>query len=165
MMAAVAPLLGPGTFLGYVDRDRTVFGYQTTDSAVTTASGARLDSSPAPVASSATRLNTAPVAVLTDGQTASAAEGVVVAFVGRGLTRSFGASTLGVPTGNSTIQLSDGSALSLTEAIAIDRRGGTHDGPIAPDVAVATNTNGTDDATITAASAWLSQQPACRSVQ
>ena len=162
MMAAVAPLLGPGTFLGYINRDRAVFGYQTSDSTVTTVADTHLDSSPTPVDVSATQLNTAPVAILTDGQTASAAEGVVVAFIGRGLTRSFGESTSGVPTGNSTIPLSDGSALNLTTAVTIDRLGGTHDGPIAPDVVVAANTTGTDDATVTAATAWLSLQSACR---
>jgi hypothetical protein len=51
---------------------------------------ARLDPSPTPTGISATQ--TQPVAILTDGETASAAEGVV-AFIGRGLTRSFGAST------------------------------------------------------------------------
>ena len=101
MMAAVAPLLGPGTFLGYISRDRAIFGYQTSDSTVTTAADAHLDPSPTPAGTGATRLNTAPIAILIDGQTASAAEGVVVAFIGRGLTQSFGASTLGVPTGNS----------------------------------------------------------------
>jgi C-terminal processing protease CtpA/Prc len=44
----------------------------------------------------------------------------------------------------------------------IDRLGRTHDGAIAPDVAVATNSSGTDDAAVTAATAWLSQQSACR---
>jgi carboxyl-terminal processing protease len=162
MMAAVAPLLGPGTFLGYINRDRAVFGYQTSDSAVTTVADTHLDASPTPAAASATKLNTAPVAVLTDRQTASAAEGVVVAFIGRGLTRSFGGSTFGVPTGNSAIPLSDGSALNLTTAVSIDRLGGTHAGSIAPDVAIAANGTGTDDAIVTAATAWLSQQSACR---
>lgn len=86
VMAAVAPLLGPGTFLGYIARDRAVFGYQTSDSSVTTVADTHLDSSPTPAAASATHLNTAPVAILTGGQTASAAEGVVVAFIGRGLS-------------------------------------------------------------------------------
>ncbi len=162
MMAAVAPLLGPGTFLGYVNRDRAVFGYQTSDSAVTTISDTHLDPSPRPTSGSATQLNSAPVAVLTDGNTASAAEGVVVAFIGRGLTRSFGGPTFGVPTGNSAIPLSDGSGLNLTTAVSIDRLGGTHVGPIAPDVAVDASTAGTDDPAVTAASAWLGQESACR---
>ena len=162
MMAAVAPLLGPGTFLGYVNRDRAVFGYQTSDSAVTTISNTHLDPSTRPAGDSATQLNTAPVAVLTDGNTASAAEGVVVAFIGRGLTRSFGATTFGVPTANSAIRLSDGSALNLTTAVSIDRLGGTHVGPIAPDVAVDASTTGTDDPAVIAASAWLGRESACR---
>lgn len=160
MMAAVAPLLGPGTFLGYINRDRAVFGYQTSDSTVATVTDAHLDSSTTPAGASATQLNTTPVAILTDGQTVSAAEGVAVAFIGRDLTRSFGASTFGVPTGNSVVALSDGSALNLTESVTIDRLGRTHDGPIVPDVA--TNTTGADDATVTAATAWLSQQSPCR---
>ena len=162
MIAAVAPLLGPGTFLGYIKRDRTVFGYQTTDSTVTTAADTDLDPSTTPTGANATLLNTAPVAILTGERTASAAEGVVVGFIGRALTRSFGASTSGVPTGNSTIELSDGSVLNLTTTITIDRLGGTHDGPIAPDVAVTPNTTAAGDDTVTAATAWLSQQPSCQ---
>jgi carboxyl-terminal processing protease len=163
MIAAVAPLLGPGTFLGYINRSRAVFGYETSDSAVTTVADTHLDPNPTPAGDSATQLNTSPVAILIDGQTASAAEGLVVAFIGRGMTRSFGASTLGVPTGNSAIPLSDGSALNLTEAVTTDRLGGTHQGRIVPDVAVPASSTGTDDTPVAAATAWLSQQSACRS--
>lgn len=163
MVAAVAPLLGSGTFLGYVNRDGVIFGYRTTEWSVMTVADTHLDPNPQPPAASSTPLNTAPVAILIDGKTASAAEGVVVAFIGRALTRSFGVSTYGVPTGNSTIALTDGSALTLTTAVSIDRLGTTHDGPLIPDVAVDAESAANDDAFVTAAAAWLGRQPTCRS--
>lgn len=65
-------------------------------------------------------------------RTASAAEGVVVAFAGRARTRSFGAATYGVPTGNVTYPLPDGFVLAITTSVATDRTGHSYDGPITP---------------------------------
>jgi hypothetical protein len=84
---------------------------------------------------------------------------VEVAFIGRAQTRSFGSPTYGIPTGNELRDLSDGSALNLTEEISLDRLGHTHDAPLAPDVAVPAI--GTTDAVLGAAQAWLEREPAC----
>jgi carboxyl-terminal processing protease len=105
-----------------------------------------------------------PVAVLTDGRTASAAEFVTVAFRGRPNTSSFGEATWGVPTYNSGVPLADGAVIGLTEGMAEDRTGRTYDAPIPPDVAVGANRfrQGTDkDPVLQAGVAWLRQQPAC----
>jgi C-terminal processing protease CtpA/Prc len=159
MVGAVAPLIGPGTFLGFLRRDRTIDAYTITDSGLIERDVAHLDSIPSPTPAMRNALNTAPVAVLTDGETASAAEAVEVAFIGRAQTRSFGSPTYGIPTGNELRDLSDGSALNLTEEISLDRLGHTHDAPLAPDVAVPAI--GTTDAVLGAAQAWLEREPAC----
>jgi carboxyl-terminal processing protease len=105
-----------------------------------------------------------PVALLTDGQTASSGEDVTVAFRGRPGTRSFGEATQGVPTSNVGVPLSDGAYLNLTEGMATDRTGHAYDAPMPPDVAVGANRfrQGTDkDPVLQAGVAWLRQQPAC----
>ena len=105
-----------------------------------------------------------PVAVLTDGQTASAAESVLIAFRGRPNTRSFGEPTWGVPTGNVEVPLSDGAMLVLTEVRMADRTSKVYDGKIAPDSPVTADSfyRGTDkDSVMQAGVAWLQQQPAC----
>ena len=105
-----------------------------------------------------------PVAILTDAQTASAGEAVLVTFRGRPNTRSFGEATYGVPTGNVPVELSDGALLVLTEFRDVDRTGQAYDGPIPPDVPVTSSRplRGTDkDVVMEAGVAWLTQQPAC----
>ncbi|HWE89528.1 MAG TPA: S41 family peptidase [Pseudonocardiaceae bacterium] len=74
-----------------------------------------------------------PVAVLHDRRTASAGEGLVVAFRGRARTRTFGSATAGVPTGTVTHELLDGSALVITVSVAVDRQGREYAEAIAPD--------------------------------
>lgn len=56
----------------------------------------------------------APVAVLTDGQTASSGEGVLLDFTGRRNLRSFGQPTYGFTMGNHEVRLSDGAWLYVT---------------------------------------------------
>ena len=56
------------------------------------------------------------VAVLTDDQTASSGEAIVVAFRGREQTRSFGEGTWGVSTANAAFALPDGAVIFLTVA-------------------------------------------------
>jgi C-terminal processing protease CtpA/Prc len=105
-----------------------------------------------------------PVAVLTDAQTASAGEAVLVAFRGRPDTRTFGQATAGVPTHRDAKTLSDGALLLLTLALDADRMGQTYDAPIAPDEAIRTVPKlvGTArDPVVLSAQAWLQAQPAC----
>ncbi len=75
-----------------------------------------------------------PVAVLTDGRTASAAEAVAVAFRGVSTARSYGAATHGLSTGNETVLLPDGALLVITSCRFADRTGRTYGGPLTPDV-------------------------------
>lgn len=78
--------------------------------------------------------NTLPVAVLTDRQTGSSGEAVVVAFRGRENTRSFGEATSGAPTQPGHFVLSDGARLAFSVQQMADRTGKAYNGPIAPDV-------------------------------
>jgi len=75
-----------------------------------------------------------PIAVLTDGWTASSAEAVAVAFQGVSGARFYGAPTRGFSTGNVTVLLSDGALLRITSCRFADRTGLVYDGPLTPDV-------------------------------
>ena len=100
----------------------------------------------------------APVAVLTDDDTASAAEILAAAFAARPRTRSFGEATRGATTGTRTFQLSDGAALILAVASTSDRNGRIYPGPIPPDEIVSAAERGLALAaqpTVRAARAWL----------
>jgi C-terminal processing protease CtpA/Prc len=107
-------------------------------------------------------LQSVPVAVLTGPQTASSGEVVAVAFRGRPNTRSFGAATAGLSTANAMFPLPDGSTLVLTTGVDLDRDGHAYGGKIEPDVTIAQSTQGSQDATFTAATDWLTHSPACR---
>lgn len=121
MLAAVGPILGDGTAVGYRGRDgaTTWFGYE--DGAVT--AGGQPDRSLAARRPARLGRPRPPVAVLTSRLTGSSGEGVVMAFRGRPGARSFGEPTAGVPTGNGQHRLSDRAELYLTEAIGVDRTG------------------------------------------
>jgi carboxyl-terminal processing protease len=74
------------------------------------------------------------VAVLTDNETASSGEAVTIAFKGRKNTKSFGAPTFGVSTGNRSHTLSDGSRINLTESVFADRNKTKYGSSVVPDV-------------------------------
>jgi carboxyl-terminal processing protease len=101
------------------------------------------------------------VAVLTNRSTASSGEVIVVAFRGRPHTRSFGAATYGVPTGNETMRLSDGAMLVLTTVWFVDRTNARYEGRISPDQFVNERTRSRGDPVLTAATRWLRTQPGC----
>ncbi|MFJ8162395.1 S41 family peptidase [Streptomyces sp. NPDC096136] len=101
-----------------------------------------------------------PVAVLTDGRTASSAEALLVAFRGRPATRTFGAGSYGVATGVEGFPLSDGAVIGLTTAREADRTGRIYDEAIPPDQVVPTVRAdiGTDrDEVVKAAGQWLQE--------
>jgi C-terminal processing protease CtpA/Prc len=104
-----------------------------------------------------------PVAVLLGQRTGSSGEAVAIAFVGRPNTRSFGAPTAGLTTGNRPVKLADGATLAITGSVMLDRTGKRYGGKLAPDEL----TDGTrvaspnGDAAVAAAIAWLDQQKAC----
>ncbi|MFD2419293.1 S41 family peptidase [Amycolatopsis pigmentata] len=102
-----------------------------------------------------------PVALLTSGVTASAAEAVLVAFRGLNRARTFGRPTAGFATGNTIFPLSDGAVLVVTEVRDEDRTGTLYGNvPIPPDQPLPEDA--TAGETVAAAQAWLHAQPGCR---
>lgn len=109
-------------------------------------------------------LTDAPVAVLIHGRTASSGEAVLLSFVGRPETRSFGAGTFGVSTVNTLLPLADGASIALTIGVQADHTGRTYGGIIAPDQAVqdaGTDAKTESDPVVSSARAWLRSRAAC----
>ena len=76
-----------------------------------------------------------PIAILTDGRTASSGEATLLCFRGMDYTRSFGAPTAGYASANEPLAMPDGSRLVLTTSCDVARTGEIFcDDPIAPDV-------------------------------
>ncbi|MFM9445555.1 S41 family peptidase [Streptomyces acidiscabies] len=160
MLDVAGPILGDGKVGMFVDPDGETYPWTIQDGSPYENGRRHSRGGSAPVANPG-----APVAVLTDGMTASSGEAVLVAFRGRPYTRSFGEDTYGVPTGNNGHRLSDGAVLVLTETKDADRTGRSYDAPIPPDEEVRTSgfRSGTyGDDVLRAAKNWLLQQPACR---
>ena len=77
-----------------------------------------------------------PVALLTDGHTASSGEAALICFRGLENVRTFGGPTAGYASANTPFQMPDGSKLVLTVSCDMARTGEVFcDDPIAPDVA------------------------------
>jgi peptidase S41-like protein len=128
IMLAAAPLLGEGDAVLVRDGDNQPHPFAYRDrkisydgDVVTGIEGTMSPISPPP-----------PVAVLTDQDTASSAEFLLLAFNVRPNTRSFGAETVGLTGGNGVFKLADGAQIVLTTTVAEDLRGRRYDGPIAP---------------------------------
>ena len=73
------------------------------------------------------------VAVLIDNGIASSGEAVVISFIGRPDTRSFGDRTCGLSTANAPYPMSDGATLNITEAVMADRARTTYGYSVQPD--------------------------------
>ena len=106
-------------------------------------------------------LEQAYVAVLTGPRTGSSGEVVTVAFRGRPRTRSFGAPTAGLTTGNARYVLPDGAAILLTTSVYVDRTGTRYGATVVPDQPVASEPGAATDLTLAAAVTWLEQASAC----
>jgi carboxyl-terminal processing protease len=116
-------------------------------------------------------LEQAYVAVLTGPRTASSGEAVAIGFRGRPRTRSFGAATAGLSTGNTAYDLPGGARLHLTTAVAADRTGTTYGAAVVPDELVpatspdttpgAPGAPGGADASLNAATGWLRRASGC----
>ena len=156
MLAGLGPVLGPGRLGAFVEAsgDRWPWFYDDGRAGVVFLDG-WFKVGAAEVEAPPHRLDPPhpPVAVLTDGRTASSGEAVAVAFRGRPNARSFGASTMGKTTGNQTVRLPDGARLFVTGSVYADRTGRVYGGPLAPDVR--------STAPEADARAWLAQQPGC----
>jgi C-terminal processing protease CtpA/Prc len=129
MLAVVAPLLRPepdGRIGAFVDRAGGSTPWRLLRGVLLM--GRR------PMARAAPESLSGPVALLTDGATASFGEAVVVAFRGAPDVRSYGSPTLGLSTGNETLPLPGGVVLTVTTSRFADRTGQVHGGRITPDV-------------------------------
>jgi hypothetical protein len=131
MLAAVAPLVGNRRAVGYRDRIGTTQYWSCANGNVLYDDVLALES-PMPMCVDAS------VAVLTGPSTGSSGEGITLTFRGAPKSRSFGAPTAGVPTGNRTFPLPDGSMLVLMGAIGVDVAGDAHLEPIRPEVVTET---------------------------
>ncbi len=162
MVSGLGPILGNGTFVGWLDAD----GRQ---SWVTYEDGRIIDEDyvyPDYLKGNAYSLQrpNPPVAVLTGPNTGSSGEVATLAFVGRPNARSFGEITGGATTANAGYTLFDGTGLYLAVAAMTDRTGETHLFGVVPDERIANDWTafGTDeDPVLSAAIEWLNQQPAC----
>jgi C-terminal processing protease CtpA/Prc len=153
MLAGVGPILGSGYVGSFVYPDSLVdeWGYRDGLAALNQRVVATAEPFYVRTASPAS------VAVLTDGRTASAGEGIAVAFRGRPATRSFGSPTRGLSTGNAGFDLTDGAVIFLTVAWMADRLGQIYREGLDPDSWVSGDKTGdrTTDATLEAALTWL----------
>lgn len=162
MGAGVGPILGEGLAGRFVDatgRVLQIWSYRA-GQAVWDVPATGQEDVGATVAGPAYRLHQPlpPVAILTSRQTASAGEAVVVAFRGRPKTRSFGASTYGIPSATDGKRLRDGATIVFTIALDADRTGRVYDQPIPPNQSVMDDwaVLGTEhDPVLQAARIWL----------
>jgi carboxyl-terminal processing protease len=100
----------------------------------------------------------APLAILISRKTLSSGEAVLISFLGRPNTRTFGEPTGGLPTANASYQLRDKSWLMLTTSLESDRLGRLYKTSISPDVRVDidwSKIGHADDPVLLGASKWL----------
>jgi hypothetical protein len=159
MVAGVGPIAGEGILGFFVDPDSVVTTWRYVEgksmletSTVTQASDPYELLNPDP-----------PVAVLTDGRTASSGEATTIAFRGRPDSRSFGEPTWGVSTANRGYTLSDGARLVLTVSTMADRTGTLYGEKVIPDQIVEGLKTGdpATDLPLRSAMEWLQAQAAC----
>jgi carboxyl-terminal processing protease len=108
------------------------------------------------------RSATAPVALVLGRRTQSSGEMTAIAFLGRPNVRSFGDSTGGYASVNSSIPLRDGAQLIVTSAYPRDRLGRTYALTLGPDELVASADPVAGDRPVQAAADWVRQHPSCR---
>lgn len=150
MVGAVAPPLSGGRLLGFRFADGTQEWVDFAPGTMQVADAETLSYPPRVQQPTGT-----PVAVLTDRETASAAEPVVIAFTGQEQVRTFGERTFGVPTRNLLFDLSDGAMLVLSTSRMVDRTGTAYDGSITPDEVIETDATTNGDPVLDAATDWL----------
>ena len=148
MLLGVGPILEAGRVLGFANKkgNRNYLTYR--DSTILV-DGRRFA---APVKLADFKPASA-VAVLTGPNTASSGEAVLIAFRGRPQTRSFGATTAGLPNSPSFYRLSDGAMITFSTRLDVDRRGTVYREAIPPDVPTRSP--------VPAAQRWLATTSAC----
>ncbi len=96
-----------------------------------------------------------PIAVLTGSLTGSSGEIVTISFIGNKNTRSFGASTMGLTTGNSDFELSDGAMLFLASTKMVDRFNRVYDSVVSPDEEIEKDADAQKDLVMERAVEWI----------
>lgn len=162
MLVGVGPLLGDGEVAIAVDPSGTRTPVWYRDGKAGLGDAVQLRAREAPYR---LRNALAPIAVLTDRATASAAEIIAGAFGARSDARRFGAATRGAVTGTRIFPLADGAALVLAVTHTSDRNGRVYSGPLEPDEAVEARARDqalTDQPVVAAALEWLKSRRACQ---
>lgn len=159
MLAGVGPILGEGHPGVFIDAEgvRTPWYYQ--DGVAGVERGATRQAITRVARPYRLRRPDPPVAVITGINTASAGEAVTIAFRGRPYARSFGLMTRGLPTANSSYEMTDGGTVVLTTAWEADRTGTVYRDRIDPDEVIMGDA---PNEALFAAMAWLYAQPACQ---
>ncbi|WP_299365937.1 S41 family peptidase [Winogradskyella sp.] len=130
MLAGIGPILGEGTAGYFSYPDGTFLEWSFEDGA------AKFNNSIALQLYNSYHLITPnpKVALLIDNGVASSGEAIVVSFLGRPNTKTFGASsTCGLSTGNTSFSMSDGAFLYLTTSNMADRNQQIYGQAIAPE--------------------------------
>ena len=155
MVTGVGPLLSSGNLAHYVDasgQPASSFGYRNggyhdfdgTDSVAQVISTVNYH----------VRRPGLPIAVLTNENSASAAEGLATLLAGEANTRSFGQPSAGLTTGDRLILLSDDAGLNLSVPYLATKEGEVFTGRIPVDVVVEPGA-GEADSVLAAALNWL----------
>jgi carboxyl-terminal processing protease len=157
MLIGIGPILGEGNAGSWIDADgnQTEWAYLKGKGMAGTEVASEVIGEPYYLANP-----DAPVAVLFGTKTASSGENIVISFIGRSNTRSFGSNSGGYTTANSSFPLSDQAIIFLTTAIDADRTGKMYGDAIIPDV----KTNGSNNLAgpiPDEALQWLDDQPTC----
>ena len=128
MLAGIGPILGEGIAGYFIDPDdrQSYWGYSFGGSFINSFRQTTLTNF-------YELMNADPkVAVLLDQAVASSGEAVAIAFIDRANTRSFGTSTCGLSTANSSFNLSNSATLYLTVSYMADRNKKLYGIPIEP---------------------------------
>jgi carboxyl-terminal processing protease len=161
MIAGVGPLLGASP-VGWFVRptgEREPWVYDRGAGVYKGGTLAVISGAPYPV-----RNEGAPVAVLTNSNTVSAGEAVVVAFRGRPNTRSFGAPTGNKSTANEGFEMPDGASLFIATSVYADRNGQKYGVAIPPDEVISgasTEAASPNDSVALAARGWIESRREC----
>ena len=165
LLAGLVPLLGVGRYGSFVDPvDDIWFDWAFDGQALTVIN--RSERSESYLMAEVPdwmplRKQRSPVAVLTSAVTSSSGEAVLISFLGRDRTRTFGGPTGGLTTSNNLHVLLDGSWLLLAESLEADRKDNIYRGRIEPDETIEIDWRRLltqEDPVIDAATHWLLQQ-------
>lgn len=162
MLDALAPLIGEGRVFSM---EMPQFGRRSDTWIIAgrASSGAPMFGGLGLIGPSPLKINSsnAPVAILIGPFTASSGEALLVSFLGRPNTRTFGQPTYGAPTATQGVSLPDGAELIIGIGRDVDRTGQTYEDKIEPDEQVTGMDNDDESAAIVAASRWVRSIGGC----